>query len=41
MGKNIPTARDEDVTVYNADIDGRDAVVLTRSVVSAEPGKEA
>ena len=41
VGKNIPTARDEDVTVYNADIDGRDAVVLTRSVVSAEPGKEA
>lgn len=39
VGKNIPTARDEDVTVYNADIDGRDAVVLTR--FTAQPGKEA
>ena len=39
VGKNIPTARDEDVTVYNTDIDGRDAVVLTR--FTAQPGKEA
>ncbi len=39
VGKNIPTARDEDVTVYNAVIDGRDAVVLTR--FTAQPGKEA
>ena len=39
VGKNIPTARDEDVTVYNADIDGRDAVILTR--FTAQPGKEA
>ncbi|AWB81828.1 bifunctional pyr operon transcriptional regulator/uracil phosphoribosyltransferase PyrR [Corynebacterium yudongzhengii] len=30
VGKNIPTARGEDVTVYNGEIDGRDAVVLTR-----------
>ena len=39
VGKNIPTAHDEDVTVYNADIDGRDAVILTR--FTAQPGKEA
>ena len=39
VGKNIPTARDEDVTVYNTDIDGRDAVILTR--FTAQPGKEA
>lgn len=30
VGKNIPTARDEDVTVLIEAIDGRDAVVLTR-----------
>lgn len=30
VGKNIPTAREEDVAVFNADIDGRDAVILTR-----------
>ena len=30
VGKNIPTARDEDVTVLISDIDGRDAVVLRR-----------
>ena len=30
VGKNLPTAREEDVTVYNSEIDGRDAVVLTR-----------
>ncbi|KXB52146.1 pyrimidine operon regulatory protein/uracil phosphoribosyltransferase PyrR [Corynebacterium sp. CMW7794] len=30
VGKNIPTARDEDVTVFIEAIDGRDAVVLTR-----------
>ena len=31
VGKNLPTAREEDVSVYIQDIDGRDAVVLTRS----------
>lgn len=35
VGKNIPTARDEDVTVFNADIDDRDAVVLTRTTAEA------
>ena len=35
VGKNIPTARDEDVIVYNAEIDGRDAVVLTRKTAEA------
>ncbi|APT92458.1 Uracil phosphoribosyltransferase [Corynebacterium phocae] len=30
VGKNIPTSRDEDVAVLISDIDGRDAVVLTR-----------
>lgn len=32
VGKNIPTARDEDVTVLIEAIDGRDAVVLARNV---------
>lgn len=31
VGKNIPTARDEDVTVLIEAIDGRDAVVLRRN----------
>ena len=31
VGKNIPTARDEDVTVLIEAIDGRDAVVLARN----------
>ena len=35
VGKNIPTARNEDVTVFNADIDDRDAVVLTRTTAEA------
>ncbi|GAB3591243.1 Bifunctional protein PyrR [Corynebacterium faecale] len=30
VGKNIPTARAEDVTVLLSEIDGRDAVTLTR-----------
>lgn len=34
VGKNLPTAREEDVTVYNSEIDGRDAVVLTRAAVT-------
>lgn len=34
VGKNLPTAREEDVTVYNSDIDGRDAVVLTRAAAT-------
>ena len=33
VGKNLPTAREEDVTVYNSEIDGRDAVVLTLSLI--------
>lgn len=31
VGKNLPTARDEDVNVLVEDIDGRDAVILTRA----------
>ena len=31
VGKNLPTARDEDVTVLNERIDGRDAVVLSKA----------
>lgn len=34
VGKNLPTAREEDVTVYNSEIDGRDAVVLTRAATT-------
>lgn len=30
VGKNIPTARDEDVLVFLAEIDGRDAVAIVR-----------
>ena len=30
VGKNIPTSRGEDVEVLSGDIDGRDAVILTR-----------
>ena len=31
VGKNLPTSRAEDITVSFAEIDGRDAVTLTRS----------
>ena len=31
VGKNVPTARDEDVRVRLADIDGRDEVVIVRA----------
>jgi len=34
VGKNLPTAREEDVTVYNSEIDCRDAVVLTRAAAT-------
>ena len=34
VGKNVPTARDEDIDVLISDIDGRDAVVLTRGITS-------
>ena len=37
VGKNLPTAREEDVTVYNSEIDGRDAVVLTRAAAATDP----
>ncbi|HZK32003.1 MAG TPA: bifunctional pyr operon transcriptional regulator/uracil phosphoribosyltransferase PyrR [Corynebacterium sp.] len=33
VGKNLPTARDEDVTVLNERIDGRDAVLLSKNEV--------
>ena len=36
VGKNLPTAREEDVTVYNSEIDGRDAVVLTRVAATTD-----
>lgn len=41
VGKNLPTAREEDVTVYNSEIDGRDAVVLTRAAATSGAGSEA
>ena len=42
VGKNLPTAREEDVTVYNSEIDGRDAVVLTRAAATISgAGSEA
>ncbi|MCG7462835.1 bifunctional pyr operon transcriptional regulator/uracil phosphoribosyltransferase PyrR [Corynebacterium tuberculostearicum] len=36
VGKNLPTAREEDVSVYNSEIDGRDAVVLTRAAATTK-----
>lgn len=36
VGKNLPTAREEDVSVYNSEIDGRDAVVLTRAAAATD-----
>lgn len=36
VGKNVPTARDEDIDVLISDIDGRDAVVLTRGITSTQ-----
>ena len=36
VGKNLPTAREEDVTVYNSEIDGRDAVVWTRAAATTD-----
>ena len=42
VGKNLPTAREEDVTVYNSEIDGHDAVVLTRAAATISgAGSEA
>lgn len=42
VGKNIPTARDEDVTVLIAAIDGRDAVQLRRGAQPTDSqGSEA
>ena len=41
VGKNLPTARSEDVTVLLADIDGRDGVLLTRSPEPAAPAGRA
>ncbi|MEY8208745.1 bifunctional pyr operon transcriptional regulator/uracil phosphoribosyltransferase PyrR [Corynebacterium sp. MNWGS58] len=41
VGKNLPTARAEDITVLNADIDGRDSVILSRRLrESAQAGGE-
>lgn len=41
VGKNLPTARTEDITVLNADIDGRDSVILSRRLrESAQAGGE-
>ncbi|WP_295628021.1 bifunctional pyr operon transcriptional regulator/uracil phosphoribosyltransferase PyrR [uncultured Corynebacterium sp.] len=34
VGKNLPTARNEDVRVLVEDIDGRDAVILSRAEAS-------
>ena len=41
VGKNLPTAREEDVSVYNAEIDGRDAVVLSRATVTIPTAQES
>lgn len=41
VGKNLPTAREEDVSVYNAEIDGRDAVVLSRATVTISTAQES
>ena len=41
VGKNLPTAREEDVSVYNAEIDGRDAVVLSRATVTNPTAQES
>ena len=41
VGKNLPTARAEDITVLNADIDGCDSVILSRRFrESAQAGGE-
>ena len=36
VGKNLPTARTEGISVLNADIDGRDAVILSRGIRSVQ-----
>ncbi|MDN6137917.1 bifunctional pyr operon transcriptional regulator/uracil phosphoribosyltransferase PyrR [Corynebacterium sp.] len=36
VGKNVPTASNEDIDVLISDIDGRDAVVLTRGITSTQ-----
>ena len=36
VGKNLPTARTEDITVLNSVIDGRDAVILSRGQRASE-----
>src|SRR5699024_6119840 len=36
VGKNVPTANNEDIDVLISDIDGRDAVVLTRGITSTQ-----
>lgn len=38
VGKNVPTSRDEDVSVRLAEIDGEDAVVLRRRGTSHDAG---
>ena len=40
VGKNIPTSRSEDVSVLSAEIDGRDAVLLTREDASRDETQE-
>jgi pyrimidine operon attenuation protein/uracil phosphoribosyltransferase len=41
VGKNVPTARTEQVSVLLSEVDGRDAVLLRRSVGLAEERPEA
>jgi pyrimidine operon attenuation protein/uracil phosphoribosyltransferase len=41
VGKNVPTARTEQVSVLLSEVDGRDAVLLRRSVGPAEGRLEA
>jgi pyrimidine operon attenuation protein / uracil phosphoribosyltransferase len=41
VGKNVPTARSEQVDVLLSEVDGRDAVLLRRHENRPEPGAEA
>jgi pyrimidine operon attenuation protein/uracil phosphoribosyltransferase len=41
VGKNVPTARTEGVSVLLAEIDGRDSVVLRAAEPAAAPGEDS
>ncbi|WP_219413612.1 bifunctional pyr operon transcriptional regulator/uracil phosphoribosyltransferase PyrR [Pseudonocardia nigra] len=40
VGKNVPTARDEQILVLLSEIDGSDGVLLRRAPAQDEPGEE-